>query len=132
MRIKTILNKAAIGAAMVATTIAASLAATTGPAAAAMGKGRVQLCSQGNYWSFLSFAGNGATTGLVAPGTCLKTDIPFGTYQIIVTGKWNTSESTWEMGRFNATPNDDPGYKVYTYGSTANGGASAGWYVTRD
>jgi hypothetical protein len=132
MNINPKLKKAAIGVAVAAAAATATLATTTGPAAASLGKGRVQLCSQGNYSSFLRFDGNGATTGLVSPGSCVKTDIPFNTVRIAVVGKWNSSDATFEMGGVPATPNDDPGYKIYTTGSTANGGGSTGWYVSRD
>jgi hypothetical protein len=130
MNINTKLKKAAIGVAVAAAAVTATLATTTGPAAAAMGKGRVQLCSQGNYWSLLRFNGTNEATLLIPPGSCAKTDIPLNTYRIEVVGKWNTSDATFTMGYFPATPNDDPGYKVYTVGSTANG--STGFLVGRD
>lgn len=132
MNINTKLRKAAVCVAVTAAATTAMLATTSGPASAAMGKGRVQLCSQGNYWSFLRFDGSGATTSLVPPGSCIKTDIPFNTVYIAVVGKWNLSNTNFEMGGVPATPNDNPGYKFYTVGSTANGGATTDWYVSRN
>ncbi|OKI44021.1 hypothetical protein A6A27_38685 [Micromonospora sp. CB01531] len=133
MGIRATLKKAAIGVAATATLTVGTVVATTGPAAAAMGQGRVQLCSQGNYQSYLKFTGGGLAlqTTVVPPGTCNKWDIPVGASGIEVRGVFNTSGSTFWIGSFEASASSNPGFKVYTLGTTANGGKDAWWYVTR-
>ncbi|OKI46066.1 hypothetical protein [Micromonospora sp. CB01531] len=131
MGVNAILKKAAIGVAAAATLTAGTVVATAGPAAAAMGQGRVQLCSQGNYWSYLEYTGTYLSSYRVAPGSCGKWDIPAGTYQIEVRGMFNTSSSTFWMGSFAASASSNPGWKVYTRGTTANGGQDAWWYATQ-
>ncbi|MEV4494436.1 hypothetical protein AB0J84_01835 [Micromonospora arborensis] len=132
MGISQAIKRTATGVAAAGMLTAATLAVSTGPAAAAMGKGRVQLCSQGNYGSYLEFWGNGASTVLVPPGTCLKTNIPSGTQQVEVLGAFNSSGIAFHLGTFTASASDDPGWKVFTTGTTANAGAGAGWYATRN
>ncbi|MFI7609523.1 hypothetical protein ACIBTV_31025 [Micromonospora sp. NPDC049366] len=132
MGISTAVKKVATGVAAAGMLTAATLAATSGPAAAAMGQGRVQLCSQGNYASYLSYTGTGITTYVVFPGTCLKDDIPRNTTQIEVVGIFNSSGTSFSMGSFKASATDNPGWKVYTGGTTANAGAGSWWYANRD
>ncbi|MCM4084288.1 hypothetical protein [Paractinoplanes hotanensis] len=118
------------GAAVLSTAVVTGAAS---PAFAAMGKGRVQICAVGNYGSYLSFVGNRPlfATYVAAPGQCVKADIPVGTTRISVFGLWSSGNS-FEMGAFLASASDDPGWKVYTSGSTANGGATRSWWANRN
>ncbi|MFI7609470.1 hypothetical protein ACIBTV_30760 [Micromonospora sp. NPDC049366] len=128
MGISQTVKRAAAGVAAAGMLTAATLAVTTGPAAAAMGKGRVQICAQGNYAAYLSFEGSRYSTSVLAvPGACVKTDIPTSTYQIGVNGVYNSGAS-FRMGAFVASSSDDPGWKVYTKGTTA----AWWWYADRN
>ncbi|MEV5785053.1 hypothetical protein AB0L42_29185 [Streptomyces sp. NPDC052287] len=125
--------------------VAASVLALTTPAEAApasIGAGRVQLCAQGNYTSSLTFHSLGlAPPGFpttwysadVAAGSCQTFDVPKdwpGDVEITVNGKFNSSGTTFPVGGYNSTftvPPTAGGWKVFTRGTTANGGAEAYW-----
>ncbi|SDT36903.1 hypothetical protein SAMN04489716_3485 [Actinoplanes derwentensis] len=113
--------KRVIGAVTTAVALtAAAVVVNPGSAAAAMGKGRVQICSKGTYQSWLEFEGGleYQATYLAAPGKCIAATIPSGTYAIKV---WAIFDATkplkWPLTRFGASTQTDPGVKVFTYGN---------------
>ncbi|MCM4083452.1 hypothetical protein [Paractinoplanes hotanensis] len=132
MKISGVARRAVVGIVTTAVLTPAIVTAAAAPAVAAMGKGRAQICSQGDYPSQLEFAGTGGFSSFIAAaGTCVKVDIPAGTTRIDVVGSWSNG-STFNMGGFWASAQDNPGWKVYTFGSRANSAATASWRWNRD
>jgi hypothetical protein len=96
----------------------ASVALAAGPAEATMGKGRIQLCSRGSYPSWIAFVHQNAEFGgmnLVKPGTCAEGDIMQSTDTIRVWAQFNGYPAL-SIYQFAASPQTNPGLKVYTYG----------------
>lgn len=118
------------GTALTVTTLLTGASAEA--ASASIGAGRVQLCSQGNYSSFLGFTPTDGSpssrTVNVAAGSCQTFDIN-GNYQVTISvyGKYNTSDSTFQIGSSFTVPGTGGGWKVFTQGTTANAGAGAWW-----
>lgn len=109
----------------------ASVSTPAQAAASAIGPGRVQLCSKGNYSSFLTLSpsnGIGTITTVVPAGSCQTFDlIPSSDNTVGVHGIFNTSDNTFTIGSSFTVPSSGGGWKVFTEGSTANGGAGAWW-----
>ncbi|SNY69767.1 hypothetical protein [Paractinoplanes atraurantiacus] len=113
---KTVL--AGVAAAALCSTAAVTVAA--GPAAAAMGKGRVQICSQGDFDSWLEFVGSTSynSTYVASPGQCVNETIPPGTYSLSIIGQARKAGALRGfLGATPANPNTNPGVKVFTRGS---------------
>lgn len=123
MGISTTIRRIAVtaGAAVLAAGVTTAVAT---PAQAAMGKGRVQLCSKGNYAAYLKFASG--TTTLVNPGSCVSWNIPSDTTRIDVRGHYNTSSSTFYIGSVFANSSTNPGVKIVSNGTTTDPGLY--WY----
>ncbi|MGW3460805.1 hypothetical protein ACWDE9_14940 [Streptomyces olivaceoviridis] len=73
-----------------------------GSASAAIGTGRIQLCSQGNYasrWFYENAQYGNAYGGWVNPGECATLSVPdFGNlWRFSVEGHYNTSGDTFLM-----------------------------------
>jgi hypothetical protein len=112
---------AGVTAAALCTTALVTVAA--GPAAAAMGKGRAQICAQGDYDSWLEFRGSQTfnSSYVSSPGFgCVNVTIPPGTYQLAIIGlaeKPGTLPTAVVLGTYNASPSTNPGVKAFTSGS---------------
>lgn len=73
-----------------------------GSASAAIGTGRIQLCSQGNYasrWFYENAQYGNAYAGWVNPGECQTLTVPtYGNlWKFSVQGRYNTSADTFLM-----------------------------------
>ncbi|MFS8105131.1 hypothetical protein LFM09_49360 [Lentzea alba] len=100
----------------------AALLATASPASAA-GPGQLEVCSYGNYASYVKFPWRGGrTTTIVDRGAC-RTFYNFGTSSTIepieVRGIYNTSTNTFWVQNGSFRPSK--GGVVATYGTTAAG-----------
>jgi hypothetical protein len=127
LKISSTARRAIAGIGGTAVLTMAAVTVMAAPAVAAMGKGRAQICSQGDYPSQLEFPGAGRAGSFVAtPGNCVKVDSPVGTTRIDVVGSWSNG-TNFHLGSFLASAQDNPGWKVYTFGSRANSAATAGW-----
>jgi hypothetical protein len=96
--------------------VGAGLAAAEATSAAAVTTHKVNLCSQGNYSSYIIF-GNGASVGTVRPGECRSMNLP-NAQGVEVRGIYNTSSNTFHLADVWAPTN---GVDVYTKGTTAAG-----------
>jgi hypothetical protein len=108
----------------VATSAALALS-TAGPANAAIGAGRVQLCAQGNYAASLkytAFGGGTTQTPPVSEGQCQTFDVAHANNQptsITIVGIFNVSRQQFDVpgGPFKSFA--DTGAKLAATGSTA-------------
>ncbi|MFD9738506.1 hypothetical protein [Umezawaea sp. NPDC059074] len=115
-------KRIAAGAAVVATMATATVLGTAGSAAAA-GSGQIQVCSNGNYASYVVFPNRGGfSTFVVNKGTCATYNI-LGSSTTVepieVRGIYNTSSNTFWVGNGQIRPSR--GGNVITYGTTAAG-----------
>jgi len=120
---KKVLRKAGLGVVMAAAVATTAVTVTAAPAEAAIGQGRVQLCSFGNYASQLKFllASGAAVYSEIVPPTgdqCETWNYPANTTTVQIRGWWNTSDSSFYMGELWAA--DQAGHKIYTYGKTTD------------
>jgi hypothetical protein len=106
--------------------VAATLAVTAPAAGAAISQGRIQLCSQGNYGSWLLYSSPGISsigTDSVPKGTCKTFTVPAsGTldfWTVSIRGIYNTSGTSFGFGQFQSG-SYSPGLKVATVGTTTS------------
>jgi hypothetical protein len=108
MRISSLVKRVAVAAGVTAAVVGGS---TVAASASTIPNGQLQICSQGNYWSYIHVlsapvpGGNGMTTQtfastLVAPGTCWKQPVnTLGAWvQVDVVGLYNTSGHEFYIG----------------------------------
>jgi len=120
---KKVLRKAGLGVVMAAAVATTAVTVTAAPAEAAIGWGRVQLCSFGNYATQLKFLRSSGTDRYseIVPPTgdrCETWDYPANTTTVQIKGWWNTSDSSFYMGELWVA--DQSGHKIYTYGETTD------------
>ena len=118
----------AAGAAAVATMATVAALSTAAPASAAAGGGQLEVCSNGNYRSYVEFPARGGwSTTIINQGACRTFNI--GTSNnvesIVVRGIYNTSSNTFWVGNGSIRPS--LGGNVVTYGTTA---ANNHWALT--
>jgi hypothetical protein len=113
-------------------TLPAALINPVPAGAAPMGKGRVMLCSQGTFASSMVLLGTDVVTEKVPAGSCVTRNIDAGTWGIEVRLHWVTSPNSWPLCGISATPDSNPGIKIYTVGSSGNSGETAGCMVRTD
>jgi hypothetical protein len=115
--------------AVVVASLGMAAAVVTAPAAgAAISQGRIQLCSQGNYGSWLSYSAPGNSsigTDTVRKGSCKTYSVPAAgatVWTVTIHGVYNTSQSSFTLGTTQSSPSH-AGLKIATTGTTT----SPGW-----
>ena len=136
-----------VGLAVGALALSATAVVTVAnPAEAAIAGGRMQLCAQGNYTSYLAIQGNKVVDNRdvwisphVAKGTCQTFNLPtmYGRYlKVQVTGLFNTSNNYFTIGvvgggktgtSFAYVDALGKGWKIGAEGTTAGGGTGS-WF----
>jgi hypothetical protein len=90
------IKRAATGIAAVGI-LSAGAVAVASSASASIGTGRIQLCSQGNYISDLTWDPSYFSTYIVPEGTCQTFDVPSGVSTITVGGFYNLSHAHFDV-----------------------------------
>jgi hypothetical protein len=82
--------------------VSAGAVAVASPASASIGTGRIQLCSQGNYASDITWPG-GLHTYVVAEGSCQTFNFPSQGVSYFTIGGWyNTNPTHFNIGTISA------------------------------
>jgi hypothetical protein len=109
--------------------LTASMATASADASpASISQGRIQLCSQGNYGSWLAFSApdtGSIGTDTVGQGACTTFDVPGAAedkWTVTIKGVYNSNGTSFTIGQTQSGPTH-AGLKIATLGTTT----SPGW-----
>lgn len=97
MSVKSVFIKRAAMSVAAMGIVSTGAVAVASSASASIGTGRIQLCSQGNYTSDLTWDPSGLHTYVVPEGTCQTFDVPGWASTITVGGFYNTSQAHFDI-----------------------------------